>query len=498
VRLKVLLVLALAAGVVVTSSAVDDPVAEATSPGRTTTWFPDAPDPSVIRVGGRYYAYTTNRTGISGGLLHVPVLRSVDLVNWAVAGDAFPNLPSWVEPGRTWAPAVMRDSSGYVLFYAAEERSTGYQCIGKARATSPTGPFRDTRRGPVVCQRRLGGSIDPYVFRDRDGTRYLLWKNDGNCCGHQVSLWSQRLREAGWQLAGRPHRLLNHDRDWERPLIENPAMVRSPDRDGEYRLFYAANWWESTTYATGFARCQGPLGPCAKVTKDGPWHGTTDFALGPGGAAFFTDTGGRNWMAEHGWSDPPGNVGYTNGGRRSLFIEKVDFSDRRPRVNTTYPYSFEQDAPHPFVDVPRWANPAVGWAWRRGIVTGWNDGPDRRFRSTTHQTRGDAYTQVRRSRPGHHVDRLRQPGRTITRGQAARLLYDAAGEPNVNGRAWNHRLTDVPNSLRSAVRYVVRDPDGSGPEEAIARGFPDNTFRPANPISRAVWIRMLHRFRTAA
>jgi hypothetical protein len=498
VRLRrAVLVLALAAGVLVASTATDEPVAQATSPGRTTTWFPDAPDPGVLRVGGRYFAYTTNRTGVFGGLLHVPVLRSGDLVNWTDEGDAFPDLPSWVEPGRTWAPAVMRDGDANVLFYAAEERRTGYQCIGKARATSPTGPFRDTRRGPIICQRGLGGSIDPYVFRDRDGTRYLLWKNDGNCCGHQVSLWSQRLREDE-RLAGRPHRLLSYDRSWERPLIENPAMVRSPDRNGEYRLFYAANWWESSSYATGFARCSGPLGPCRKVTTTGPWHGTTDYALGPGGASFFTDTGGRIWMAEHGWSNPPGDIGYTNGGRRSLYVEKVDFSDRRPRVNTSYPYRYEQDAPHPFVDVPSFADPAVTWAWRQDVVDGYDDGPDRKFRSTADMLRGDAVRQVRRSRPGHHVDNLRQVDSAITRGQAARLIYDAAGEPNVNGAAWNHDLTDVPNSLRDPVRYVVRDPDGNGPEEAIISAFPDDTFHPRTPISRAAWIRMLHRFRTDA
>ena len=496
-RLKrALLVVVLAAGVVVASSAVD-PVAQATSPGRTTTWFPDAPDPSVVRVGGRYYAYTTNRTGPFGGLLHVPVLRSGDLVDWADAGDAFPDLPDWVEPGRTWAPAVMRSGSSYFLFYTAQERSSGYQCIGKARSSSPTGPFVDTRRGPILCQRGIGGSIDPYVFRDRDGTRYLLWKNDGNCCGHRISLWSQRLRP-DLRLAGRPHRLLSYDRAWERPLIENPAMVRSPDREGLYKLFYAGNWWESSGYATGYARCSGPLGPCRKMTTSEPWHGSTDYALGPGGAAFFTDTGGRNWMVEHGWANPPGNVGYTNGGRRSLFVEKVDFSDRRPRVNTSYPYSYEEDAPHPFVDVPSWANPAVTWAWRREIVTGWNDGPDRKFRSTADQTRGDAYRQVRRSRPGHHVTPLRQVDLTITRGQAARLLYDAAGEPNVSGNAWDHDLTDVPRALRAAVRYVVRDPDGGGPEEAIAKGFDDGTFRPRGPLARSTWIRMLHRFRTDA
>ena len=48
-----------------------------------------------------------------------------------------------------------------------------------------------------------------------------------------------------------------------------------------------------------------------------------------------------------------------------------------------------------------------------------------------------------------------------------------------------------PRSLRDPVRFVVRDPDGDGPEEAIIAGFPDDTFRPRTPISRAASIRML-------
>jgi hypothetical protein len=489
-------VVALAAGVVAAAAPGDDQPAAAAQavPERSTRSVADTPDPSVIRVGGRYYAYTTNRIGTFGGLLHVPVMRSGDLVEWTEAGDAFPNLPDWVEPGRTWAPTVFRDGDAYVLFYTATQRSTGRQCIGKARAASPTGPFRDTRRGPVLCQARLGGSIDAYVFQDQDGDRFVYWKNDGNCCGLRVSLWGQRLADDE-RLIGRAHRLLSYDEAWEQPLIENPAMVFSPDVGGAYRLFYSGGWWESATYATGFARCSGPLGPCQKVTTDEPWHGTTEFAYGPGGADFFTDTGGRNWMAEHGWARPPDAIGYSNGGRRTLFIEKVDFSNRRPTVNDSYPYAWEQDAPHPFVDVPRWANRAVAWAWREHIVTGWPDGPDFTFRPTLPMPRGDAYAQVRRSRPGHHVDPLRRPAATITRGQAARLIYDAAGEPNVNGRAWRHGLSDVPPALEDAVRYVVHDPDG--PEVAIANGFSDDTFRPGIEMVRSTWIRQLHRFRTS-
>lgn len=496
-RQAALAALLLAAGLaVVTISA--EPAAQA-APGRPTTFFPDSPDPHVLRVGSRYYAYTTNRAASFGGLIHLPVLWSTDLRNWTEPVDAMANLASWVEPGRTWAPTVVRDGEGFVLFYSATERSTGRQCIGKARSRTPVGPFRDTRRGPVVCQRRLGGSIDPYVFRAPNGNRYLYWKNDGNCCGLRVSLWGQRLR-ADERLAGHATNLLSYDRAWERPLIENPAMTYAPSHGAEFRLFYAANWYDSQSYATGYARCATALGPCRKVTTQRPWHGTTRYAYGPGGASFFTDSGGRNWMAEHGWSRPPDKVGYPNGGRRSLFIEKVDFSDRRPRVNTTFPYAHHRNPPYPFVDVPAWADAAVTWAWAHEIVTGYPDGPDRTFRPDLPVSRGDAMRQVRLARPGHHVDTLRRTGVAITRGQAARLLYQAAGEPGVRRAAFDHELTDVgaPPALRAAVRWIVHDPDGAGGQQAVASGFPDHTFRPEIELHRAAFIRMLHRLITAA
>ena len=476
-----------------------DPPAGA-DPGRSTTYFADTPDPHVLRVGNRYYAYSTNRIGPWGGLLHLPVLRSTDLQNWDGLVDAFPNLPSWVTPGRTWAPTVYRDGEGYTLFYTATERATGRQCIGRARADGPLGPFRDRRRGPLVCQRDLGGSIDAYVFQDPNGPRYLYWKNDGNCCGLGVSLWGQRLN-IDEELVGRPNRLLDYDRAWERPLIENPAMTYAPDRGADYRLFYSANWFESQDYATGFARCRTALGPCVKQTTQAPWHGTTEFAYGPGGAAFFTDSGGRNWMALHGWSRPPGTVGYVNGARRSLFIEKVNFSSTGPpQINSDYPYSYHRSPPHPFTDVPAWADAAVGWAWRQDVVEGYNDRPDRRFYPDRSITRGDAVLQTRRSHPPHRVAPLTQEGRPLTRGQAARLLYGAAGSPRVGRPGFDHDLTDVgaPEALRRAVRWVVHDPDGGGPQEPILTGYPNDTFRPDGRVSRATFVNMLRRWKTEA
>ena len=94
------------------------------------------------------------------------------------------------------------------------------------------------------------------------------------------------------------------------------------------------------------------------------------------------------------------------------------------------------------------------------------------------------------------MPRLSSPGLDITRGQAARLLYTAAGEPRVDGAAFDHELTDVPRPLEDAVRWATHDP--AGDEKPVMTGYADDTFRPTRPVSRASFITMLHRFRTSA
>lgn len=473
---------AAAIALTITTAVPASPVAA--SPGRPTVYTGDAPDPSILRVGSQYYAYTTNTGGAFGGLINMPVLQSSDLATWQLVSDGLPNVGSWATPGYTWAPAVAPlGNGGYVAFYTARERRSGKQCIGRATAGAPTGPFYDQNPGPVLCQRRKGGSIDPYVFTDRGGARYLLWKNDGNCCGLAVGLWGQRL-DAGLRPAGGIRRLLVYDRGWERPLIEAPAMVRSPDVGGPYRLFYSANWWESASYATGYATCSGPLGPCTKRTLNHGWYRSTPSAYGPGGAAFFTDTGGRNWMVLHGWPRPPGRVGYPQG-RRSLFVEKVDLWTSTFRVNTAYPYAWHAGAPHPYVDVPTWADAAVSWATSTGAVLPANDAPDRRFRPSDPLTRGAARRAVAVATGGSPPAPASDDDQSTTNGLLVGWLYAAAGSPAVDGPEYDHDLTDVPPALERAVRWALHDPDGTGPRTPVTTGYPDHTFRPTVVINRA-------------
>jgi arabinan endo-1,5-alpha-L-arabinosidase len=218
----------------------------------------DFPDPDVLRTGDSYHAYATN-----GGGFNVQVATSPDLEEWTpVVGDALPLLPSWALPGKTWAPDVSEPTPGvFVMYFTAANISPQLQCIGVATATAAAGPFTAVGDGPIVCPADEGGAIDPATFTDADGTRYLLWKNDGNCCGLDTWLQIAELSADGTTLVGETTRLLQQDQEWEGDLIEAPTLV---GRDGGYTLLYSANGYGGEEYATGYATADELLGPYTK------------------------------------------------------------------------------------------------------------------------------------------------------------------------------------------------------------------------------------------
>ncbi|SDU83389.1 glycoside hydrolase family 43 protein [Jiangella alkaliphila] len=296
-----------------------EPVQEEQPVGFTNPVFDeDFPDPAVIEADGGYYAYATNSP-----LGNVPALTSSDLVSWEPAGDAMPVLAPWVTGGRTWAPEIaVHAPDRYVLYYTALGTASGRQCVGRAVATSPAGPFVDDSAEPLICQAGDGGSIDASPFTDADGTRYLLWKNDGNAVGVDTWIYAQPLSEDGLSLVGSPVQLMKQDQPWEGDLVEAPFLWL---RDGTYYLFYSANAYDSADYAVGYAVCDGPLGPCRKPA-DAPILVSSDDAAGPGHCVLI-EKDGRTWMVHHAW--PPDAVGSVLPGR-TMWLTEVTWEDGVP------------------------------------------------------------------------------------------------------------------------------------------------------------------------
>ena len=273
----------------------------------------DFADPYVLRVGDTYYAYSTNT-----GDRRVPVLTSNGLFGTGRRSEALAQLAPWSSPGRVWAPAVLARPGGYVLYYTTRAPNPDRQCLSRAVATEPAGPFVDSSTGPLVCPRK-GGAIDASPFVGSDGRIFLVWKHDER---DMTGIVAQELTPDGLGLVGPRQLLVRADQPWEGGLVEGPSMVA---HDGRNYLFYSANDWASEHYAIGYAVCDTPLGPCQKAP--GPWIGSSEQAKGPGGEEVFSDGAGRLWLALHAWIR--GHVGYP-GGARNLFVLPLTFVNGAP------------------------------------------------------------------------------------------------------------------------------------------------------------------------
>jgi hypothetical protein len=278
------------------------------------------PDPDVLRVGDTYYAYATPTGGA-----YLPVMTSTDLQTWTARPKYDPGAPLNRDPyfndalpyparwggdyggGRMtkeiWAPGVERFGDAYIAFYSVRMPNSNRFCLSTARATSPLGPFVDNSPGPLHCDSDPNGSIDPEPFRDpATGRAYLIWKSEGVPGSAPTKLWSRELGPDGWTFAsGSSQReLLRTSQGWEGSVIESPSMVR---HDGQTYLFYSANEWDSDRYATGYALCDGPLGPCYKP-RTTPLLASYGDRLGPGAPSAFVDSANQLRVAHHYWNAP--------------------------------------------------------------------------------------------------------------------------------------------------------------------------------------------------
>ncbi len=259
----------------------------------------DYPDPSVIRVGGDYWAAVTSGTWAP----HFPLLHSRDLVNWRVAGSVFRTKPAWAK-GDFWAPEIIEDGGRFFVYYTARRdegpKKRGTLCVAVATAARAEGPYTDG--GPLVCEikeLKNVGSIDAFYVRDEGGRPFLVWKADGNDAepDQPTSIFAQQLTEDGKKLTGKRKEILRNNAPWERHVTEGSFIIR---RGGWFYHFYSGNacCGRGCDYALGVARARKLLGPWEKNPAN-PILGANDEWQCPGHGSIVGTPDGRDFLLYH-------------------------------------------------------------------------------------------------------------------------------------------------------------------------------------------------------
>jgi len=289
----------------------------------------DYPDPSVIRVGDEYWATATT----SEWAPLFPLLRSTDLVNWEHVGNIFERRPDWAV-GNFWAPELFEHQGKFFVYYVGRKRG-GPLSLAVATADKVTGPWTD--HGPMIGQD--AGSIDAFPVVDTDGTRYLIWKEDGNSRNKPTPLWIQKLSDDGLKLIGEMKELFRNDAKWENNLVEGPAVIRR----GEYwYLFYAANacCGRACSYGQGVARAKDLLGPWEKYINNPLLLGNEKWKC-PGHGTLVRDKAGRDWFLYHAYAADT----FIYVGRQGVLDLVKWNNDGWPTINNGKGTSLEATAP---------------------------------------------------------------------------------------------------------------------------------------------------------
>lgn len=298
-------------------------------------------DPFVLKHQGEYFAYSTGDAA-DGNVF--TVIRSEDLVHWVEVGGAMTPLTS--NPPYYWAPEVTYDRGKFYLYY-----SVGNETLMEIRVAvsdQPGDGFVDS--GHRLTSQEF--AIDPHVFIDDDGSKYLFYATDFLDHSH-IGTGTVVDRMIDWfTLEGNPRPVTRAKYAWQvyDPnrkekggvrwyTIEGPSVLK---RKGTYYEMFSGGNWQNNSYGVSFAVSR-------KIADSDEWPQFCDgeavtpilgtspgTVIGPGHNCVVRGPNNRElYCVYHRWV----------GDSRVMAIDRMDFAADRIFVigptNTPQPAPFE-------------------------------------------------------------------------------------------------------------------------------------------------------------
>ena len=152
------------------------------------------------------------------------------------------------------------------------------------KATARQAHSRKKKKEPLKAPVK---QIDPFVFIDDNGKRYLYHVRLDN--GNRIFV-AEMENDFSAIKPGTLQECINAELPWENttqkwPVAEGPSVIK---RNGVYYLFYSANDFRNPDYAVGYATSKSPLGPWKKHETNPILHKQSISENGTGHGDFFT------------------------------------------------------------------------------------------------------------------------------------------------------------------------------------------------------------------
>ncbi len=268
-------------------------------------------DPEGIIFGDTYWIFPTYSAPYDQQTFF-DAFSSKDLVNWTKHERILTkDEVKWAHRAM-WAPSAIEKDGKYYFFFGANDIQNDEQPggIGVAVADQPQGPYEDHLGKPLIDKFHNGAQpIDQFVFKDQDGTHYLIY--------------------GGWRHCSIAK--LNDDFTGFEPLDDNGTIFKeiTPEgyvegpvmfiREGKYYFMWSEGGWTGPDYSVAYAIADSPFGPferIGKVLQQDPEIGT-----GAGHHSVIRIPGKDEWYAVY--HRRP--LGETDGNHRVTCIDKMEF-----------------------------------------------------------------------------------------------------------------------------------------------------------------------------
>ena len=315
--------------------------------------YADYSDPDVVRVGNDFYMVASSFNCTPG----LPLLHSVDLVNWTLIGHALKNLPDAhyekVQLGcGVWAPAIRYHAGKYWIFYPTPDEG-----IFHVTAEHPEGPWSEPH-----CVVAGKGLIDPCPLWDDDGKAYIVHAYAGSRAGIKHRLRVCPMAPDGSMLLGEGE-VVFHDPE-KHPTLEGPKFLK---KDGWYYILAPGGGVETGWQVV--LRSRNIYGPYEdKIVLE---QGNTP-VNGPHQGALVDTPSGSWWFIHFQDADLYGRV---------VHLQPVEWVDEWPIMGDNGVPVLQHAKPSDLPDGPPCAPPSsdefegktlgVQWQWYANHVDAW-------------------------------------------------------------------------------------------------------------------------------